>query len=141
MLSYELLIWKVNVDLPVRLWTRWELYTRCCRTDRIRIGFACYPVLVEAADLSVTRYFCVSVSESIEWTTIDCSCGPSDVHRSKTSLSLASTSASSSLRFGQQSGVTVFMVWRRSKGAIARWRVGADMSRRERTRAGERERM
>ena len=37
--------------------------------------------------------------------------------------------------------VTVFMVWRRSKGAIARWRVGADMSRRERTIAGERERM
>ena len=36
--------------------------------------------------------------------------------------------------------MTVFMVWRRSKGAIARWRVGADMSRRERSdeRASER---
>ena len=37
--------------------------------------------------------------------------------------------------------VTVFMVWRQLKGAIARWRVSADMSRRERTIAGERERM
>ena len=37
--------------------------------------------------------------------------------------------------------VTVFMVWRQSKGAIARWRVGADMSGREWTIAGERERM